>query len=159
MIFLVRYSEEVPVDLEAVRSALAQEIEAAHSDTNVKARLSGAPRVIIAAGVEALQIEHSNGLSIGDVLLHAVGAPRTPDRRNFAVLVIEALAVDGLIPSTSERADVDRSICSLAESAVPEVLSRFKYPFKGQSYEKRSALEGLHASLVELLSPTQYAGA
>jgi hypothetical protein len=141
------------MDFEAVRSALAHEIEAAHADTDANGRFSGARRVIITAGIEALQIEYSNGLSIGDVLLRAVGAPRTPDRRNFAVLVIEALAIDGLIPSTSERADVDRNICSLAESAVPDVLSRFKYPFKGQSYEKRSALEGLHASVVELLSP------
>jgi hypothetical protein len=69
------------------------------------------------------------------------------------VLVIEALAVDGLIPSTSERLDIDRNVCSLAESALPEVLDRFKYPFKGQSYEKRRAIEGLHASVVELLSP------
>src|SRR5262249_13923930 len=36
---------------------------------------------------------------------------------------------------------------------LPEVLNRFNYPFKGQSYEKRRALEGLRASVVELLTP------
>ncbi len=120
---------------------------------NLNARFFGARRVVTAAGIEALQIQYSNGLSFGDVLLHAVSTPRTPDRRSFAVLVIDALAVDGLIPSTSKRADIDRNVCALAESALPEVLDRVKYPFKSQSYEKRRALEGLHASVVELLSP------
>jgi hypothetical protein len=141
------------MDLEAARSALASEIKAAQADRNFNTRFVGARRVITAAGIEALQIQYSNGLSLGDVLLHAVNAPRTPDRRSFAVLVIDALAINGLIPSTSERADIDRNVCALAESALPEVLDRFKYPFKGQSYEKRRELEGLRASVVELLSP------
>ena len=141
------------MDFEAARSALAGEIKAAHADPNLNTRFFGARRVVTGAGIEALQIQYSNGLSLGDVLLHAVSAPRTPDRRSFAVLVIEALAVDGLIPSTSERADIDRNVCSLTESALSEVLNRFNYPFKGQSYEKRRSLEGLHASVVELLSP------
>jgi hypothetical protein len=141
------------MDLETARSALAGEIKAAQADPNSSAGFFGARRVVTAAGIEALQIQYSNGLSLGDVLLHAVSAPRTPDRRSFAVLVIDALAVDGLIPSTSERADIDRNVCALAEGALPEVLDRFKYPFKSQSYEKRRALEGLHASVVELLSP------
>ena len=149
----VRSFQRVSMDLDAARSALAGEIMTAQAETNLNGRFSGARRVITAAGIEALKIQYSNGLSLGDVLLHAVGAPRTPDRRSFAVLVIDALAVDGLIPSTSERPDIDRNVCSLAESALREVLDRFKYPFKSQSYEKRRALEGLHASVVVLLSP------
>jgi hypothetical protein len=141
------------MDLEATRYALAREITAAQTNANLNTRFVGARRVITAAGIEALQIQYSNGLSLGDVLLHAVGAPRTPDRRSFAVLVLDALAVDGLIPSTSERPDIDRNVCVLTENALPEVLDRFKYPFKSQSYEKRRALEGLRASVVELLSP------
>jgi hypothetical protein len=141
------------MDLQAARSALASEIEAAHADPNLNTRFVGARRVVTAVGIEALQIQYSNGLSLGDVLLHAVSTPRMPNRRSFAVLVIDALAVDGLIPSTSERPDIDRNICALAESTLPELLDRFKYPFKSQSYEKRRALEGLHARVVELLSP------
>jgi hypothetical protein len=141
------------MDLEATRSTLVCEIEAAQADPKSNTRFFGARRVITAAGIKALQIQYSNGLSLGDVLLHAISAPRTPDRRSFAALVIDALAVDGLIPSTSERADIDRNICALAESALPEVLDRFKYPFRSQNYEKRRALEGVHARIVELLSP------
>ena len=79
------------MDLEAARSALASEIKAAQAETNLDARFLGARRLVTAAGIEALQIQYSNGLSLGDVLLHAVSAPRTPDRRSFAVLVIDAL--------------------------------------------------------------------
>src|SRR5271165_249105 len=108
------------MDLQAARRDLASEIKRAQPNANLDARFFGARRVIIAAGTAAVRIQYSNGLSLGDVLLHAANAPPTPDRRSFAVLAIEALAIDGLIPSTSERADIDRSICSLAESALPE---------------------------------------
>ena len=99
------------MDLEATRYALAREITAAQTNSNLNTRFVDARRVITPAGIEALQIQYSNGLSLGDVLLHAVSAPRTPDRRGFAVLVLDALAVDGLIPSTSERPDIDRNVC------------------------------------------------
>ena len=117
------------MDLEVVRAALAREITANVVDPNLNTRFVGARRIITAAGIEALQIQYPNGLSLGDVLLHAASASRTSARRSFAVLVIDALAVAGLIPSTSERPDIDRNICALAESAVPEILDRFKYPW------------------------------
>jgi len=141
------------MELEAVRRELTREIEAALAAQSAAARFRGARHVVASAGIAALQIEYSNGLSLGDVLLRASTAPPTPDRRDFALIVIESLSVDGLIPTTSERSDIDRNICSLAESALAEILSRFKYPFRGQTYEKRRALEGLHASVVELLKP------
>jgi hypothetical protein len=109
--------------------------------------------VVIAAGTAALKIEYSNGLSLGDVIQRAAHAAHTPDRRCFAALIIHALSIDGLIPSTSDRSDIDRNVCALAESALPEVLDRFKYPFRGQAFEKRRALEGLHARISELLHP------
>lgn len=141
------------MDIEAVGRDIAREIKEGEAEPNLTARLSGARRAIIAAGIDALHIEYSNGLSLGDVLLRAATAPPTPDRRSFAALIIGALSNEGLIPSTSERTDIDRNLCALVESAVPEILNRFKYPFKGQTYAKRRALEGLHANLVELLNP------
>lgn len=141
------------MDLDVTRQEMAREVDVGQADLNVEGRFHGARRVIIAAGASALRLEYSAGLSLGDVLVHAANAPPTPDRRNFAALVIGALAVDGLIPSTNQRADIDRIICSLAEGAVPQLLNRFRYPFRGQTYEKRRALEGLHASVVELLRP------
>jgi hypothetical protein len=148
-----RTFRRIKMDVEAVRREISRVIKGGEAEPNLTARLSGARRAIIAAGIDALHIEYSNGLSLGDVLLQATTAPPTPDRRSFAALIVAALANEGLIPSTSQRADIDRNLCSLVESAVPEILNRFKYPFKEQTYAKRRALEGLHASLVEFLSP------
>jgi hypothetical protein len=141
------------MNIEAARRDLASAIEGAQPDADADARSFSARRIIITHGAAAVGTPYSDELSLGDVLLDAANAPPTPERRNLAVLVIEALAAHGLIPSTSERADIDRNICVLAESALSDVLHRFKYPFKGQSYEKRRTLEGLHANIVELLGP------
>lgn len=141
------------MNLEAACCELERTVREGKDDPNPEARLHRARRLIIASGVAALNIEHANGLSLGDVIQWAAHAAPTPERRSFAALVIQALSTVDLIPSGSTRSDLDRNVCTLVETAIPEVLNRFRYPFKAQTYEKRRALEGLHSSIVQLLSP------
>ncbi len=82
-------------------------------------------------------------------------APAGPARRVFAVLLVDALAVPGLLSVRSSQARLDRNIRALLERALPDVLLRARYPFGGDVDAKRRALIALHASIDEHLRPLE----
>ena len=83
------------------------------------------------------------------------GAPSTVARRAFAVLIVHALGVDGLVASKSSRGQFDRDLSAFIESALPTILQRSGYPFGNETYEKRRSLERLHTIIDELLKPLE----
>jgi hypothetical protein len=120
------------------------------ADQVSKARLRFARQILIDRGLEALKIESPSNPTLEAVIGAAAIAPQTPARRTFAVLIVHALAVRGLVP-TGATSDV----CTLIESALLHVLLRSGYPFGGTIYEKRQVLDRLHTKIDELLEPLQ----
>ena len=113
---------------------------------------SAARQVVVAAGIDALGLDGTRRPALAEIIRAAVAAPRTEARRAFAVLVVAALGVEGLAAG-SHRGQLDRDICAFVETALPGMLRRAGYPFGAETYERRRALDRLHARLDELLEP------
>jgi hypothetical protein len=124
-------------------------------EPNAERRIRAARQLLVARGVEVLGIDHSTNVSLSDVIRMAVEAPQTPARRAYAVLLVHALGVDGLVVVKSSRGQFDRDICSFLETALPTVLQRSGYNFSDETYEKRRLLERLHAAIDELMKPLE----
>lgn len=125
------------------------------TEPNAANRIRAGRQVLIGRGCEAFGIERSTGLSLHDLLPVAMNTPATADRRAFAVLLVHALAVEGLVASRSHRGRLDRDLCAFVESALPTVLRRSGYPFGTEAYERRRSLERLHTMIDELLQPME----
>ena len=125
------------------------------TEPNAASRLRAGRQVLIVRGCEAFGIEHSANLSLHDLITIAVNAPSTAARRAFAVLLVHALAVEGLVASKSHRGQFDKSLRAFVESALPTVLRRSGYPFGSDTYERRRSLERLHTMIDELLLPLE----
>jgi hypothetical protein len=136
--------------LHDLRQALDEQAEPA-----VERRIRSARRVLVARGEEALGMEHTGGHALHDLITIAVGAPSTVARRAFAVLIVHALGVDGLVESKLSRGQFDRNLSTFIESALPTILQRSGYPFGNETYEKRRSLERLHTIIDELLKPLE----
>jgi hypothetical protein len=100
-------------------------------------------------GVEAVG---QTGQSLDDVIRIASTTPQTRAIRDFAVLLLHALAVDGLLPS---RGQAERDTRSFLEHALLNPLRRAGYPFDGPVYEKRRALSRLHTTIDEHFRPPE----
>jgi hypothetical protein len=125
------------------------------AEPNAASRLRAGRKVLVEQGCEALGIERSASLPLHDLIAIAVNAPPTAARRAFGVLLVHALAVEGLVASQSHRGQLDRNVCALIESTLPAVLQRFGYPFGSETYERRRSLERLHTVIDELLQPLE----
>ena len=125
------------------------------TEPNAASRIRAGRQVLIVRGYEAFGIKHSASLSLHDLITIAVNAPSTAARRTFAVLLVHALAVEGLVASKSHRGQLDRDLCAFVESALPTVLQRSGYPFGSETYERRRSLERLHTMIDELLLPLE----
>jgi hypothetical protein len=115
------------MNLERALHDLRQAVDE-RAEPNAASRLRAGRNVLVAQGCEALCIERSASLLLHDFITVAVNAPPTAARRTFAVLLVHALAVEGLVASKSHRGQLDRNTCALIESALPGVLQRFGYP-------------------------------
>src|SRR5215469_1532210 len=104
------------------------------------AGLRAARRVIRDHGVNALQLPDHPDLAA--VLASAAAAHQTPQRQSFAVLIVHALGVNGLLPAQSAA-----DICRLIETSLPKVLIRAGYPFSGSTPEKLQSLARLHLTI------------
>jgi hypothetical protein len=140
------------MDLEQARVDLAHALEVG---APAGERFRAARRLLISRGAEALQIDPAALPGLGVVLGRAARAPATLNRRAFAVLVVHALAVDGLLSVGSSQVRLDRDICAFLESALPDVLRRSGYPFAGDIDAKRRSLGRLHGSIDEWLAPLE----
>ena len=129
--------------LKELRRALDQVQGASSSDPALRA----ARRVILDYGMRALQMP---GPDLAAVLSSAASAHQTPQRQSFAVLIVHALGVNGLLPPRS-AADV----CKLIETSLPRVLIRAGYPFSGSQSEKLQSLARLHLNIDRLMEPLE----
>jgi hypothetical protein len=134
------------MDVEAARTEMVRALNA--SAPGGRAALA----VLIDRGIEALAITPSNPLSLDDIVRIALDAAPGEGRRDFAVLLVHALGVKGLLPN---RGETERHIHSFLERALLNPLRRGAYPFDGTAYEKRQALSGLHARIDEHLRPLE----
>ena len=116
-------------------------------------RLLDARQYLIDAGSEILGMEASEPVSLADIVRLMLDAPRGPDRRCFALLLVHALGVAGLVRPKSGRASFDRDLCAYLENALPSALLRSGYKFNEPTYDKVRFLEGLHAVIEGYLRP------
>ena len=114
--------------------------------------LRGARDVLIAFGREALEVPPRSGLCVDDLVCLAAEAPPSEARRAFAVLLVDALGVPGLLP---DRGDAERQIQSFLERALLNPLRRAGYDFDATAYDKRQALARLHETIDEHLRPLE----
>ena len=138
------------MNLQVALRDLSETMTGADRAPTPEARLRLARRILISRGLEAVKIEPPANPTLDTVIRAAASALQTPARRTFAVLMVHALAVRGLVP-TGAASDVR----ILIESALPHVLLRSGYPFGGTAYEKHQALDRLHTKIDELLEPLQ----
>jgi hypothetical protein len=124
-------------------------------EPNAERRIRAARQVLVVRGIEALGIDGSTNSTLPDVVRMAADAPPTPARRAFAVLLVNALGVDGLVVARSSRGTFDRDICRFVETALPTILQRSGYQPGGETYEKRRSLERLHTAIDELMKPLE----
>lgn len=144
------------MNLEQARCDLNRALIFARADHASQARhLQVARQLLIDKGAAALAMEPKAGLSIAEVIRIAITAPAGPDRRSFAVLLVDALGVDELLRVRSSRGDLGRDICIFVESALHDVLRRARYPFIGSAYDKVSFLERSRSVIDQHLQPLE----
>jgi hypothetical protein len=137
------------VDLEAARTALASALGSHQPGATRAARFGAARAILLEHGVAALGVTR---LSFDELVLAAASLPPSEARRDFAVLLVHALAVEGLLPA---RGEAERVIHAFLEGALLNPLRRAGYPFDGTPYDKRRALAVLHAAIDEHLRPPE----
>jgi hypothetical protein len=144
----------VDTDLEQLRAGLRRMAAAESGDGLQAARLWLLQRGTDALGADRGD-DHAATLSLPELLARAAAAPRSPARRSFAVLIVDALTIPHLLPGALAQPRLDRAICALLENALPDVLLRARYPFAGDLDAKRQALAKLAATLDEHLHPPE----
>lgn len=141
------------MDLAQARLDLARALRTASAAPHSADRFREARQLLVTSGAEALRIDSAAAPGLAEMIGRAASAPAGPGRRAFAVLIVEALAVPGLLSVRSAQARLDRDIRALVESALPDVLLRAGYPFGGDADAKYRSLGRLHASIDEHLRP------
>jgi len=141
--------------LTQARLDLAQAVEAASAAPSSPDRFRAARQLLVRSRAEALQIEPAATPGLADIVGRAACAAASPARRAFAVLIVDSLAVPGLLSVRSFQARLDRDICALLESALPDVLRRSGYPFAGDLDAKRRSLARLAGSIDDHLRPLE----
>lgn len=110
--------------------------------------------VLLECAAEASGITAPLGLGLPELIRRAAAAGASPKRRDFAVLLVHALAVPGLVfGSRTRNTELERDICRLTETAIASVLLRAGYPFRAGTYEKMRFLARLHTSIDDHLRP------
>jgi hypothetical protein len=143
------------MDLAQARLDLARALEAATATPHAPDRFRPARQMLVDRGAETLHIDPAAAAGLAYIVEQALQAAASPARRVFAVLLVDALAVPGLLSVRSSQARLDRNILTLVERALPDVLLRARYPFDGDVDAKRRALLALHASIDEHLRPLE----
>jgi hypothetical protein len=137
------------VDLELARADLMHALQA---ETRSGARFAAAHTILIDRGQEAFDLPASGARSLHDIVRIAADAPPSRARRDFAVLLVHALGVSGLLPN---RGEAEAAVRSFLERALLNPLRRAGYPFDGTPYDKRGFLAALHVSIDEHLRPPE----
>ena len=136
------------LNLAASLSELRRALDQVQGTESADAGLRAARRVILDHGMRALQIPGHPDLA--GVLKSAASAHQTPERHAFAVLLVHALGVNGLIPARSAG-----DACRLIETSLPKVLIRAGHPFSGTTSERLQSLARLHLTIDRLMEPLE----
>ncbi len=72
-----------------------------------------------------------------------------------ACVALRALAVHGLMPTPGSLNQLERSLVSLCDSSVPDIVSFLRISDKLQTFEEFAALSKTHSRIAELLSPVR----
>jgi len=137
------------MDVDAARTELIRASRAGGPDGS---RFAGAHEVLIRRGIEALRISPHRAVSLADIVRIAAEAAPDHGRREFAVLLVCAIGVPGLV---AVRGKTEQQLQSFLEGALLNPLRRAGYPFGGSVYEKRQVLAQLHATIDEHLRPLE----
>src|ERR1051326_4330469 len=84
------------MDLKQAQQDLSTALDAA---SPTAARLRSAREVLVHHGIVALGLSPRPGLGLEEIIQFAIDAPSTDARRCFAVLLVHAAGVPGLLPS------------------------------------------------------------
>jgi hypothetical protein len=136
------------MNLDLARAALAQ----AALPNHLQPSFRGARDVLIEFGCAALEIPRRSGLSVHDLVKLAEEAPPSDARRAFAVLLVDALGIPGLL---TDRGEAERHTRWFLERALLNPLRRSGYDLGGTAYDKRQALARLHETIDEHLRPLE----
>lgn len=150
---MARRTETGDAEYEQARSCLNAAIEAAETGDGAASRFREARQILIGWGKQALVDWAGEDPALPELIRRAAAAPPNPGRRRFALLLIQALGIPGLLPRTYQRATLDADICGLVETSVPSVLVRARYPFGGSGRDRLGFLQGLHRTLDQHLEP------
>ncbi|HEX3993041.1 MAG TPA: hypothetical protein VHX39_17860 [Acetobacteraceae bacterium] len=142
------------MDTEAIRAALTGAYDASAPPEQ---RVRNTRDLLRKRGTEAFQIPPGQippgpGIALDEILRIAIGKSPTDARREFAVMLVYAIGIEGVLPM---RGETERLIRSFLEQALLNPLRRAGYPFDGTAYDKRQALAGLHATIEEHLRPLE----
>jgi len=140
------------VTLEQARQEFADVLAA---DANAPDRLQAARRWLCTRGAAVLQVEPAAAPRLPELIRRAASAPAGPARRIFAVLILDALAVPGLLVAERSQTRLERDVCALLEQALPHVLARSGYPFGGDLDARRRHLISLAAAIDDYLRPLE----
>jgi hypothetical protein len=117
--------------------------------------MKAAGRFLGVRGAEALRIDPAAAPALPELIRRATSAPASPAQRNFAVLVLDALAVPGLLLAGSSPTRLERDVCALLEQALPHALARSGYPFGGDLDARRRHLTALAPAIDDYLRPLE----
>jgi hypothetical protein len=141
-----------PVDIEAAHAELILALSPPGHSIQAAPRFRAARQILIDRGAEALSLPRAGAHSLEDILGLAAGATPTRALRNFAVLLVHALGIEGLMPI---RGDAERLTRLFLERTLLNPLRRANYPFDGAPYDKRQVLSRLHRTIDEQLHPPE----
>lgn len=115
--------------------------------TALLARPEQARRFLVDQGNAAFGLR---ALSLPAILRHGAEAPRSTVSRAFAVLLADAAAAGGILPT---RGEDERALFAFLEMALLNPLRRAGYPFGAPVYDKRQALARIGPAIDEYLHP------
>ncbi len=135
------------MDLEAARQALAEAVAAGAADANPKMRFRVARSLLRDMATQAT--EGPLGQSLADAIRATEERPNTTAMRVFAVVLVHALGVPGLVDTGLP------AIQRFLERVLHHTLRRARYPFEGTADQKRLALERLHLTIEDDMRPLE----
>lgn len=123
----------------------------ASDSTLPAARLQVGRAICAACGITNLP----STATLSAIVEAAVSA--TNGRRVAAIIVLRAVAVEGLLPFEADH-QLARRVIELIEGAYVDQLRGLRLPDKRQNFEKLSAIKGFHGSMCHELQPFASSG-
>jgi hypothetical protein len=137
------------MDLDGLRRELDDAAAAGAGARGHAARMRPARDVAARHCLEVLGVA-SSGQTIEAAIRLALQATDRAQRRSCAMVLVQALAVPGLMPSGCIS-----DVCLLIEDALRSALLRCEYPFAGTPEQKLAVLDRLHTRIDELTQPME----